>query len=187
MFFMHTSYLIDGYNLLHALGVLQGKVGPGGLEQARLRLQGMLAGAFGDESHRVTLVFDAARAPAGADTEQVYKGLHILFAVEKQEADDLIEALLARHGNPRHVTVVSDDRRLKDAARRRQATPLGCLEFLDELGRIRRSTKAPAPLPSEKSEQAGPEEIKRWLEKFSGMQSDPALKEAFETFGFEDE
>ena len=37
---MATLYLIDGYNLLHAMGVLQGRVGPLGLEKARLRLLG---------------------------------------------------------------------------------------------------------------------------------------------------
>ena len=53
-------YLIDGYNLLHAMGVLRGRVGPTGLEKARRRLLGLLHGSYGDESCRVTVVFDAA-------------------------------------------------------------------------------------------------------------------------------
>ena len=33
-------YLIDGYNLLYAMGVIHGRLGPAGLEKARLRLLG---------------------------------------------------------------------------------------------------------------------------------------------------
>ena len=57
---MSATYLIDGYNLLYAMGVLGGPVGPHGLEKARLRLLGLLHGSFAEESFTVTVVFDAA-------------------------------------------------------------------------------------------------------------------------------
>ena len=50
-------YLIDGYNLLHAMGILHGRTGPTGLEKARLGLLGLLKGAYGDEASAVTVVF----------------------------------------------------------------------------------------------------------------------------------
>ena len=65
---MSTVFLIDGYNLLHAMGVLHGRVGPTGLQKARLRLLGLLHGAHGEASSAVTVVFDAAHAPP-ADEE----------------------------------------------------------------------------------------------------------------------
>jgi len=40
-----VAYLIDGFNLLHGIGVLRARVGPQGLEKARLRLLGLLYGA----------------------------------------------------------------------------------------------------------------------------------------------
>ena len=64
---MSTAYLIDGYNLLYAMGVLVGPVGPTGLAKARLRLLGLLHGAHGEESAAVTVVF-----PAGAATSKSF-------------------------------------------------------------------------------------------------------------------
>ena len=56
-------YLIDGYTLLYAMGVLRKRMGPDGLEKARQKLLGVLHGSFGDESANVTVDFDAARPP----------------------------------------------------------------------------------------------------------------------------
>src|SRR5258708_33923497 len=69
-----VRYLIDGYNLLHAMGVLTGRVGPHGLEKARLALLGRLLALHADDPSRVTGVFDAANPPPGAEREQDYKG-----------------------------------------------------------------------------------------------------------------
>src|SRR5262245_66096936 len=101
-------YLIDGYNLLHAMGVLRGRVGPQGLEKARGRLLGLLHGAFGDESNHVTVVFDAAKAPPGVDEGQDYHGIQVRFAVGEFEADDVIEELIRRASAPKQLSVVSD-------------------------------------------------------------------------------
>ena len=59
------KYLVDGYNLLHALGLLQARAGPAGLHKARLGLLGLLHRALGAESSSVTVIFDANQAPAG--------------------------------------------------------------------------------------------------------------------------
>jgi YacP-like NYN domain len=88
------SYVIDGYNLLHAMGLLRGKVGPNGLEKARLGLLGMLRAVYGDDSTTVTVVFDAAHAPADAPEQEEYQGIHVRFAVQQEQADDLIEKLI---------------------------------------------------------------------------------------------
>src|SRR5262245_59949070 len=96
-------YLIDGYNLLHAMGVLRGRVGPQGLEKARGRLLCLLHGALGDESNHLTVVFDAAKAPAGAQEDQNYHGIQVRFAVSEFEADDLIEKLIRRASAPKQL------------------------------------------------------------------------------------
>src|SRR5216683_3684936 len=101
-----VAYLIDGYNLLHAMGVLRGRVGPQGLEKARLRLLGLLQGALGKDAGQATIVFDAAGAPAGTADEQDYQGIHVRFAVHHEQADDLIEALIRQTSAPKQLAVV---------------------------------------------------------------------------------
>ena len=46
----------------------------------------------------------------------------------------MIEALIRQRFGAAHLTVVSDDRRLKEAARRRHCPSLGCLDFLEQAG-----------------------------------------------------
>jgi hypothetical protein len=166
-------YLIDGYNLLHAMGVLTGRVGPHGLEKARLALLGRLLVLHPDDPGRVTVVFDAANAPAGAEREQEHQGLHVVFALT-EEADDVIEAIIRQESAPRLLTVVSDDRRLKEAARRRHCLSLGCLDYLEQVGK-------PAPTPPTSDGPAKPQgvsadETARWLKEFADLADDPKLK-----------
>ena len=158
-------YLIDGYNLLHAMGVLHGQVGPTGLEKARLTLLGRLHGALGEAAAQVTVVFDAAHAPHGVAEEQSYHGIQVLFAVQQEQADDLIEDLIRRHSVPRRLTVVSDDHRIQLAARRRHCTVMKCADFLDEVERQRHDRpQPPAPI---KPETISEDEAAEWLRTFT--------------------
>lgn len=170
-------YLIDGYNMLHAMGVLRGRAGPHGLEKARRGLLGLLHGSYGDESPQVTVVFDAAQAPPGVEPEQDYHGIHVHFAVHGREADDLIEDLIHRASAPRQLVVVSDDHRLQRAARQRRCAVRGCLDFLEGLYRRRR--RQPPPDRADKQQVVAPGEMQRWLEEFGDLESDPELKEFF--------
>src|SRR6266567_621411 len=113
------QYLIDGYNLLHQVGLLSGRVGPAKLEKARLALLGHLSGRLGAEAAKVTVVFDALRAPPGAADALEYQGIRVFFT-RCEEADDLIEEFIRSASAPKTLTVVSNDRRIRDAARRRR-------------------------------------------------------------------
>jgi predicted RNA-binding protein with PIN domain len=169
-------YLIDGYNLLYAMGVLRKRMGPDGLEKARQNLLGVLHGSFGDESDNVTVVFDAARPPPGVPAETEYHGLHVRFAIGLAAADDLIEMLIRKASAPRHLTVVSDDHRLQKAARRRRCVVSGCGDFLQALER-RRQAPPPAGQPPAKPAGVSREETQHWLKEFADLADDPALKE----------
>ena len=179
-------YLIDGYNLLHAMGVLCGRVGPAGLEKARRSLLGLLHGSYGDESCQVTVVFDAAKAPRGAAAELDYQGIHVSFAVHEQEADDLIEALIKKTSAPRNLTVVSDDHRIRDAARRRHCLPMGCGEYLDWLEQHRKQRRQPPAAEAGKPQGVSRAETQHWLHEFADLAADPDMKELFDPFGFEE-
>lgn len=169
-------YLIDGYNLLHAIGIVRRRMGPDGLEKARQNLLGTLHGAFGTESANITVVFDAARPPPGVPAEMSYHGIHVLFAIGMAAADDLIEVLIRKASAPRHLTVVSDDHRLQKAARRRQCVVSSCGDFLEQLER-RRQPAQPTQEPSAKPTGLSREETQHWLEEFADLADDPAMKE----------
>src|SRR5437899_1443229 len=86
---MSAGYLIDGYNLLYALGLVTGKTAPPGqLEQARARLLALLHHAFSADGPHVTVVFDAAAAPRRGDGDDVqhYHAIAVRFAVHHDEA-----------------------------------------------------------------------------------------------------
>jgi predicted RNA-binding protein with PIN domain len=182
---MH-AYVIDGYNLLHAMGILLGKVRAPELARARLRLQEFLVAAFGEQAGEVTVVFDAARAPPKVPREQTYKGLTILLAVGQQEADDLIEGLIAHHSAPKQLMVVSSDHRLQTAARRKGAQAIGSTEFLDFLERRRQGSREAGRDEPEKKDHLSEQEINDWLQEFSGLEKEPDLKDAFERYDFEE-
>ncbi len=57
-------YLIDGYNLMYAGGLLGKKLGPERFRKARLRFLNDLAATLGAiDAHQTTVVFDASDAP----------------------------------------------------------------------------------------------------------------------------
>jgi uncharacterized protein len=179
-------YLIDGYNLLHAMGALQGRVGPQGLEKARQRLLGLLHGAFRQNPSNVTVVFDAANSPPDVPDEQEYQGIHVRFAVHQEQADDLIESLIQHSSAPRQLAVVSDDHRLQQAARRRDCQALGCLDFLEELAHgYRKQRRPPASAPAEK-QPLSQQEMQMWLSQFAYLDDEPEMKELFGPFDFSD-
>jgi predicted RNA-binding protein with PIN domain len=179
----NDQVLIDGYNLLHALGLPAGKAD---LKEARSRLLGLLRAWHGDEAGKVTVVFDAACPPRGAPAEFYYQGIRVLFAVAYDEADDLIEVLIRRSPAPRHLTVVSDDHRIQQAARRRECAVLGCAAYLDWLDQQKRPRPAPPPATPAKPQAVSEEEARHWLQEFAELERGPEMKELFDPFGFED-
>jgi predicted RNA-binding protein with PIN domain len=169
-------YLLDGYNLLHAMGILCGKVGPRGLEQARLALLNRLHAVLGDDSASTTVVFDAANAPPQAAAKDEYRGISICYALDG-EADDLIETLILHEATPRQLTIVSDDHRVQRAGRRRRCPVLGCLDYLDEMERLRQRKPAVAEAPV-KPEGMSEAETKHWLREFADLVDDPKVRAA---------
>jgi predicted RNA-binding protein with PIN domain len=181
---MRDSYLIDGYNLIHALGMIQRNMGPGGLEKSRGQLLAFLTEAFGDSSSRVTVIFDAKRAPPGVSRQQEFHGLHIHFAGKNQTADDMIETLIDEEPQPLSLVVISNDMRLQSAARHRGARAWSHEALLDFLEK-RAPTRPPANADEKRADDMSPEELKRWLKEFESLESDPELKEFFDLDRFD--
>jgi predicted RNA-binding protein with PIN domain len=158
-----VEFLIDGYNLLHAMGWAP-KPGGISLERSRLRLIDWLASSLGAQSADVLIVFDAVHGRG--QTETVHHGIRIEFSVG-QTADDLIESLIAGYQPPAQLTVVSNDHRIQQAARRRGVNAWTCGEYVDWL-----TTKKPTTAPSiaakatEKPDLPTSQEIDDWLQRF---------------------
>jgi predicted RNA-binding protein with PIN domain len=159
-------HLIDGYNLLYATGHLTARSGRRSLQSARKAMLIQIVAGHGAEAGAVTVVFDARLAPPGSPSKDNHGGVRVLFS-RGQTADDLIEELIRDEPNPRLLTVVSDDHRIKQAARRRGCSVLGCLDYYEQLQQQKRpQPPGPPHEPPSKPEQSSPEETQRWLDVF---------------------
>jgi predicted RNA-binding protein with PIN domain len=182
------KYLIDGYNLLFAyLGTQPSRKLSKALERARRRLLELLRLAHDGQLNEVTVIFDAAHAPPGIPDQFDHHGIQVVFAIHEERADDLIEKMIRSASAPRQLTVVSDDHRIQQAARRRHCAVHGCGDYLNSLERRNSNNSAEAPAEESKPQAASEQETQHWLEEFADLQRDPALKELADPYGFEAE
>lgn len=172
--------LIDGYNLLHASGVLPRGRGPATLERARQALLQFLLNSLTEkELAGATVVFDAAGAPPGLPSELRHGPIQVLFARGKAEADDLIEELIAADHAPRKLLVVSSDHRLQRAARRRRARSTDADAWYHAVAGRRAArnlappTRAEKPMPPQT-----PGETAAWLELFGLQDAEELIEES---------
>lgn len=160
-------FIIDGNNLLHALGKLTARSTLSAFDAARRWLAGRAR-----EAHRteVIIVFDGQPPPRQRRDEP---GPPRVVFSGRATADDVIEELIRSDTGPRQLTVVSDDLRLREAARHRGCVSLRCLDYAEEhlLGGGRQQA-APRPVAPEKPEGGSMDE---WADVFGGLDDDPRL------------
>lgn len=179
---MTDRYLIDGYNLAHVAGLLASRSGPQELEGARLKLLQQLADAHGLQAPEVTVVFDARRSRADARAEQHYRGLRGPFSAGYPSADDLTEELIRQQPAPHTLTVVSDDRRLREAARRRDCRVLSCPDYLEKMFQPPGPAQQMPVTEPEIADSPSEEEKRYWQEKFADLDSSSELRELRDDF-----
>jgi uncharacterized protein len=181
-------WLIDGYNLMHAAGAIGAReVGREAFQRKRRRFLNELADSLGVERAReTTVVFDATTPPADFPLESSYKGVTLIFALGDENADARIEQLIGAHSAPKSLTVISSDRRVRQAATRRKAKAVKAEDFLDLVDRWKKrhgaensSRAAPSPPPFDRNSPPTAEEAAHWLETFGHLDDAPETKEAF--------
>ena len=91
--------------------------------------------------------------------------LEVLFAGLGSDADTVIENKIIANSAPRRLTVVSSDRRLRDAARARRAISVKSEVFWDNLQKQLRRKK-PIREPEAKRSGLSESETKQWLDIF---------------------
>ena len=165
--------LIDGYNLLHAVGIIGRGIGPGGLERSRLALLNFLVESL--ESREVattTVVFDAQEAPPGAPRAMNHRGIEVRFSTGYKDADAMIDELIRADSAPRRLTVVSSDHQVQRSARRRKARAVDSDVWYAEIVRKRLDRRTRQVLkPARPGVPLLAEEVDRWLRRFGGEES----------------
>ena len=119
----HDSYIVDGYNVLHALypDLRQEQ-----LDDLRRWLADQLAGFAALQGARVTLVFDAHTQPRSTCEPLAGTGVEVCFAGGSQSADELIARRIATEPADAAIVVVSADYEVQRTAARagvRRMTP----------------------------------------------------------------
>ena len=131
---MNPYLIIDGYNLMHAMGIAKQKYADGELARCRNRMQRELADVL-DEAvlEMTTVVYDAFDSPSNDNRSFQANGMKIRFAPMGLCADSEIEELLRTHSVPKRVLVVSSDHRLHKAANARKAAVVDSEDFWSSL------------------------------------------------------
>lgn len=154
--------IVDAYNVLHVTGVLPphlaGLDAPGLAELvARSR-----------KWPEAVLVCDGVKPRGGAGRVEGVSGVELRFAGPGKDADSLIERMIGDSPDPKRLTVVSSDRRVKAAGKRARCRVLSSEGFLHQLVERIESGRVPAGSPS-----AGKPDVpldafalRRWLDEF---------------------
>lgn len=148
-------FLIDGYNLLHALA--RGKGGEGAREALIRLIDAWCVGG----NHRARIVFDPT---GGMKRNEQRGGLEIRNVPQGASADDEILAALGSTEDRTHYRVVSNDLSIVRAAEKRGFSVVSCEEFARMI--------APRPATPEKKDSASPGEVDYWMKEF-GLEEDP--------------
>jgi predicted RNA-binding protein with PIN domain len=155
-----VNAIIDGYNLLHAIGLASSKSDAKALARARTRLLDWLADNAAGRTLRV--IFDG-QGNARQSDESNHRGVRVRFSF-RQTADELIAELIFAEPHPAKLTIVSNDRQVQDAGRLCGCIVFSCEEFTDTLIAEPAAPVKPVPSPEEPATEA---EMAEWLEVFS--------------------
>ena len=155
--------LIDGYNLIKASQLFQGRGDT--LERARNRLQQALA-AYGRRADKhITLYYDGlGESPSAASAS----GPHVTieFSRYPQQADDLIAQAVAQKHGAKWLRVISSDRAVQRSAARHKIRSTCSEDFLDELTAPVQAPSEPTPAPdrdgTESDPSLDPNELNQW-------------------------
>ena len=159
--------LIDGYNLLHAIGYHGDLSEPGVLESARVRMLEKLSQYLTEEERKNSLViFDAGHRSKDLEQQYVRNLIRVEFAMDHLDADSRIQELIRDDNVPKQLLVVSSDHRIQRTARARHASFLDSDQWLVLLESRLQSVSAEAdPDATLKPET----ENDYWMELFSSV------------------
>lgn len=168
-------YLFDGYNVYHTAGYLcheWSHVTP-------YSLCAYIAEDMKNLREHGVVVFDGKQLGNSTTVIKPEGHLRAVYSGPGKSADDLIEKMIRANTHPKLLTVVSSDRRIRKAARRRRAISLAADEYLGAL--LARQGRQPAvPIEPEEKQQGLPEgQTDDWMELFGIDPDEPSTGEDF--------
>jgi predicted RNA-binding protein with PIN domain len=157
--------LVDCYNVLHA------EMPPSlaGLDEAGLCIALSRSRWAGQ---RVVVVCDGRVKPHGPAASPK-EGVELVYSGPRCTADDVIIEMIGADSAPRRLAVVSNDRQIQKAARRRRCQVISCEEFIRGLAGDQASggkKKAEAGASRRPSGPLTPGQVDFWLKEFGVSQ-----------------
>jgi predicted RNA-binding protein with PIN domain len=154
------AVIIDGHNLLHSIQKEEPDAGP--ISDVQLcRIIGRYLKLIGEKGE---VVFDGT-GPLDKSGFDNISNLEVFFAGLNSDADTVIEDKITINTAPKRLTIVSSDRRLRDAAKRRKATSVKSQVFWDNLCR-QLARKKTIIEPTGKRHGLSEGETEQWLKIF---------------------
>ena len=152
--------IIDGHNLLHSIVKIS--------EEAEsindVQLCWIISRYLRAIRKQGEIIFDGT-GPRDKSQFDNIANLEVLFAGLGSDADTVIENKIKASTAPKRLSIVSSDRRLRDAARARKATSIKSEVFWDNLHK-QLKRKKPVKEPEAKRTGLSESETKQWLEFF---------------------
>jgi predicted RNA-binding protein with PIN domain len=151
--------LIDGYNLLRAI---QKRESMASLDEAGLIR--ILTDYLRRTRDRGQIIFDGI-GPPDKSALGGFRNIEVFFSGQQTDADAVIEEKIEDNTAPRSLVVVSSDRRLVAAAKRRKALSLGADLFWAAVCKLMEK-EPPRPEPKEKRHGITESETNHWMDLF---------------------
>ena len=152
--------IIDGNNLLHSIVKLSDE----GESINDVQLCWIISRYLRAIRKQGEIIFDGA-GPRDKSQFDNIANLEVCFAGLGKDADTVIENKIKANTAPKRLSIVSSDRRLRDAARARRATAVKSEIFWNNLQK-QLKRKKPVKEPEAKRVGLSESETKQWLEFF---------------------
>lgn len=152
--------IIDGHNLLHSIV----KISDDASSINDLQLCWIISRYLKAIREKGEIIFDGT-GPRDKTPFDNIAYLEVLFAGLGSDADTVIEDKIRASSAPKRLSIVSSDRRLRDAARTRKATTVKSEVFWDNLKKQLRQKK-PVKEPEAKRSGLTESETQQWLDIF---------------------
>jgi predicted RNA-binding protein with PIN domain len=156
----YEMFIIDGYNLLYAIR----KMEEGFETLSDVALCRILSMYFKLTGEKAEIIFDGTGPPDKSGFDGI-SHLEVFFAGFGTDTDTVIEGKIGTSTAPKGLTIISSDRRLRQAAHARKATSVKSEVFWVDIQK-QLSRKRPVKEPAAKRRGLSESETKQWLTFF---------------------
>ncbi|MBN1796536.1 MAG: NYN domain-containing protein [Sedimentisphaerales bacterium] len=153
-------YIIDGYNLLKLIQTTSSEFA----QISDIDLCRFVSGFLKMTKRDGVIIFDG-KCPGEDSCYNAASSLEVIFAGPGKDADSLIEQKISSDSAPRRLLVVSNDRRIRKAARARKAVSVKSEQFWTDLQKALKKRKRMVE-PAEKRRGLDEGQTKQWMEYF---------------------